>query len=227
MIPRFRKAVKYTAATNVIFDGNSLFQTGAPFTPELVMALPPFAGSGVTYANVAVASQTWRVMNGLDGGSTTDVDGAFDASKQNVLVLWEHTNAICNAGRSVAQTFSDMVAYIAARRVVNPAVRILVIGAIPRQGFSGSANYSTVMQVNVALQQIDEMVRDARRTLDIGFVSLRQPGSPFALTGFAESDFSGSGALWSEGTGARVHLSASGQAIVAPLIATAMQRLTY
>lgn len=219
-----RRAVKYTASTHIVWDGNSLFQTGIPLTPNRVMALAPLAGSGVTWANVAIAGQTWQNMT----ATATDVDGAFSSTRQNVLVLWEHTNAICNAGRTVEQCYTDMVAYITARRLVVPDLRILVLQTLPRQEFTPSIAYSTVMQINVALQQIDKLVQDNRHALDIAVCPMRGPGSPFALTGYAEEDFAAIGSLYSETTpGMRVHLGPAGQDVAQKYILAALQRLTY
>lgn len=224
MIPLFRKAMKYNGNAHIVFDGNSLF-TGSPSVPDLAVASAPVSGSGTTSANVAIAGQTWRMMNGQDGGSTTDVNGAFSASRQNVLVLWEHTNAICNVGSTANQCYQDMLDYIAARRAVSPGCPILVLGTIPRQGFTLTAAYSNVKQINAALQQVDLLVQQNAAAIGVEFMSLRQPGSVFNFSGFDEADFAASGDIWVEGVGARVHLNNSGKALVAERVVLGLQRL--
>lgn len=229
MMSRFRKAIRYNAQTNVVWDGNSLF-TYTPSVPTLTMASSPISGAGA-WSSVAIAGQTWRQMAGQDSGSSADVDAALQAGqasgRQNVLVLWEHTNAICNAGRTVQQTYADMLAYIDGRRAVDPGVRILVLGTIPRQGFTVTSAYSTVQDVNVALQQVDLLVQTNAAALDIGFLSLRQPGSPLSLSAFDEVDFVASGDIWIEGAGARIHLNTAGRSLIAPRVVTGLQRLVY
>ena len=127
-----------TANTTVTCDGNSItagiVHTSGPaaYYPAQLSNLSPIKGQ-FTAANFGGSGQTTRQMNGLDGGSASDVDGAYVAGKKNILIAWEGTNSIdpVAAGRNGIQAAQDMADYVAARIAIHPGWIILVMTTLP------------------------------------------------------------------------------------------------
>lgn len=208
-----RGLAKPSSDMNVVFDGNSLvFGIGATVgtLATRTMANAPMAGSGASSSNVAISSQTWRSMNGLDGGSTADVDGAWQADKYNVLVAWESTNTI-NGGRSPAQCLQDCADYIAARQAVHPW-RVVLLTTIPRYTFEDADLQSWNVLIKKTYRQIGaDVLVDAR----VGRLN---------FDGTTAAGFQATQDLWNE-VSAWIHLNDSGYQMVSEWITAGLRRL--
>lgn len=221
--------LKFTSAVNLVFDGNSLFfgegATASQFrVPDQVMALAPVAGSGATRTGSGnpVSGQTWRQMNGLDGGSTADVDGAWSAGKTNILIIWETTNSVYNGGRTGLQAAQDCADYIAARKALNPW-KVVLLTTIPREQGSNQTDRDAK---NAQLAAADNFMRGNYRAMGADVLcDVRVAGSPFAFASYLPSDFTAAGDVWKAGESPRIHLNDSGYSVIAGLIGSSLRRV--
>lgn len=227
-----RRSSTFTNA-NVVLDGNSLF--AGSHMASGIGGVAPLAGSGVNPVSVAVSGQTWRHMNGLDAGVggittpvTTDVSGAFVAGKENILILWEDTNAIFNTGnpRTAEQTIQDQIAYIAARKAEQPTWKIILLTAIPRQ----DANKTLQASGNAALDTIRAWQKDNFRRIGVDqLVDTRYPGSPFDFANYNDATFTQADALYNAtevASNNRIHISFEvGRPFISGLVGKAIARL--
>lgn len=252
--------IKFNSTLNVVCDGNSLFagQGGGQNIPRVLAKTAPFSATthpisqsydatqlvnttnyvkwqtdkSVTVLNIAISGQTWRKMNGLDGYSAADVDGAWVAGKTNVLILWEGTNSI-SSGRTAAQAIQDATDYITARQAaVNAAYPgkrwiILVGTCLPRQ--NSGTDQTLVDTLNATIDSYNALLRAQYKTMGAhGLFDVRQEGSPFnwympdgvtpdyRIATF-EANCTGTSSLW-QGTdfgwpseaGAHTHLNSNG-----------------
>ena len=217
---------------NLVVDGDCLpagygASSASTAFPAQLAQLAPINGV-ISAVNVAVSGQTTRQMDGLDGGSATDVDGAFVAGKVNVLVVWgEPTNSICDAGRTAAQAFADLQSYIANRRATNKWSAIIIGTTLPRQSGNAYTNsQADIDTMNGLLASFNTMLLANHRSLGADAVfDVRQSGSPFAFADYSATSFAANNNLWNEGAGSRVYLTDAGYAIIAGYAATQMRRL--
>jgi hypothetical protein len=210
--------LKPSASVKVVFDGNSLVQgIGATSTP-LPVAFASLVPGVASVSNFGGSGQTWRQMNGLDGGSAADVDGAFDATKTNVLFAWETTNSVCNVGRSAVQAIQDATDYIAARRALHPGWKIILVTSIPRQ--VGLALNQTMATVDATfLANYRAMGADA-------VVDVRRPGSYFNFADYSDATFANDpSGYWFEAAGGRTHLRDPAYQLIAGWCREAFKRL--
>lgn len=210
-----RAAHRPSSNTNIVFDGNSLvFGQGALVSnmPTRVMATAPFVGSGAAMANVGISGQSWRMMNGLDTGSVSDVDGAWVSGKFNILVAWEATNSIAYYGRTVSECVQDCVDYIAARKAVHPW-RVVLLTTIPRNNALDSSlrAWDALAKANYRAWGADVLI-DVRREL-------------LNFSGENDASFSSTQPLWSEGAAPWVHLTDAGYQMVANWVAEGLRRV--
>lgn len=220
------RRLKYSSAVNIVFDGNSLvYGTGTSGTlgdttgksfPAQAVALSPVFGSGATSSNKGIGGQTWADM----AATPADVDGAWIAGKTNILVLYEGTNSIGN-GLTGLQSASDASAYISARLSLH-AWKILLMTTIPRE-------YTTEPQRTNTNNEIEAQNNYFRNNwLAMGvtrLVETRGTGSPFALSNYNQASWDATAALWSDGVGARTHLTDAGAAVLAQFVAGDLARI--
>jgi hypothetical protein len=213
------RRLKMSSTVNIVWDGNSLVAgAGADNTTRCsaqVANLPPVAGSGAATANIGVSGQTWRQMNGLDSGLTTDVESAWISGKKNVLICWETRNSIFT-GRTWQQAVQDGIDYIAARRLSKVWHSVILINCLPSYALDGKAE---------ALDSANAYMAANFRAMGADIlIDVQTPGSPFRFTGNSMLPFQLTQSLWAE-TSNWTHLNAAGYAIVAGLVAGALRRL--
>jgi len=206
--------LKWDSSTNVVVDGNSITVYGFPL---LLYGQEPVSTSGASTHECGVGGQTWRNMDGLDGGSSADVDAAYVAGKRNVLVAWETTNQA--AGGGTAQSIADSCAqYIANRRALHPDWIVMVLTSLPR--------YSTG---NPALTQrlidVDDIMRRAWRSMGIDYLfDTRRMVPTLGFSGFSAADFQATQSYWNE-TSDWLHPTMDGHALITRQVASALRAL--
>jgi lysophospholipase L1-like esterase len=217
--------IKIGANLNLVCDGNSLTagagdSTAYPWPSGLQEQYPEFATS--TIRNVAVSGHTTQQMMS-HGADAYWVDG-----KVNVLVAWEGTNSICNAGRAAAQAIQDMSDYVAARRAAHPGWIILGGTVLPRQTDLGQAQ--TTSQ-NAVIDAYNDLLRAQCRSMGMkALFDVRRSGSNFNLPDYNNATFeaalSAYGLLASNEVGNHIHLSGAGYAyLMSNFIVPALKRL--
>lgn len=225
-----RPTLRYSSSVNIVFDGNSLvYGDGATVPlPQVVAGRAPISGSGAAMTNLGIDGQTWRQMDGLDGGSSADVDGAYAPGKTNILIAWETTNAVCNTHRSATETIGDLTSYIANRKAVHPDWHIVLMTTLPRQaGSQLGTDQASIDTANATLNAVDDHLRAHYRALGAqALVDVRAPGSPFRFTSYTPADFDATATYWSEASGSRIHLNDTGYLLVASMIALTLRRLS-
>lgn len=224
-----RQTFRPSSAHNLVFDGNSLVLGVGASTPlpGALMADRFLAGSGAAMVNLGVGGQTWRQMDGFDGGSASDVDGAYVAGKANVLLAWETTNSVFNAARTAQQTIADAGSYLARRLAAHPDWTIVLLTSLPRQtGPALGSGQAPIDAANAVLAAVDDAFRANYRAMGAqALVDVRAPGSPFALSAYAPADFEAATPYWAEGPGARVHLNDAGYGLVARMVVRTLRRI--
>lgn len=227
----FKRLTYSASAVAATIDGNSLVAGSLASGPSFylsaqVAALAPISGQ-FSITNRGIGSQTIRQMNGLDGGSATDVDGSYVAGKTNILIVWEGTNSIQSAGRTGLQAASDMADYCSARLAANPW-RIIILTALPRYE-SGAALGRTINQVNAEIDTFNAAVRSQWRSMGaVGYCDVRPSGGPFDLPDYTLASFERAQTigLWgADAGGNHVHLNDAGFAYVAQQLALALKRV--
>jgi len=165
-------------------------------------------------------------MNGLDGGSSADVDAAFVNGKYNLLFAWETTNAVFNTGRTAAQVIQDANDYIAARLAAHPTLKIIMLRTLPRQVGPVVTDLASRIERNQTNDAVDAYFAANYRACGLSaFVDIRRSGSPWAFTDYTDASFAANDSLWYEAAGGRVHLVNAGYAIVAGWCAEIIRRL--
>lgn len=224
--------LKYSAAgTTVTCDGNSItagiVHTSGPsaYYPAQLSALAPVSGQ-FTCANLGVSGQTTRMMNGLDGGSTSDVDGAFVAGKKNVLIAWEGTNSVDTTARTAAQIAQDLADYVAARLALHPEWIIILPTILPF--IRGTDSQAVTDEKNSRVDATNALIRTNYRTWGAkALVELRV--APFVLPDYTLASFETPAllALWAadEAAGTHIHLRDAGMAFLANACAGVLKRL--
>lgn len=176
---------------------------------------------GVTFRNLGISGQTTQSMI----NNATDVENAYVDGEKNILVLWEGTNSICNAGDTAAQAIQAMTTYIAARRASKQWAFILLLTCLPRQ----RSTQADTLAKNAALDSYNATVLSSYK--DMGathVVDVRQVGSPFNMPDYnlqTFEDMAASTGLWAANeVGAHVHLDA-GYGVIAQMVAAELRRL--
>jgi len=223
--------VSLYATHNIVFDGNSLVagtgSTGGKTLPVQTAKLRPVNGT-LTLTNLGIGGQTLRMMNGLDTGSSADVDAAWVSGRVNVLVVWEATNSITVTTRTAAQSLQDLADYIAARQAVHTWDKVVVIGTIPR--YQTGTSWASVDDINAQLDSFNASLVASPATYGAtAYVDVRPVGGPFALPDYALATFERTETLplWAttDTVGWRIHLSDAGYAYVAGLVAPKLQQV--
>jgi hypothetical protein len=171
----------------VTFDGNSIMNgahASGYWLPHVVAArIAPMNGAQ-SVVNVAIGGHSYRMMNGLDGGSTADVDGAFDAAKYNILSIWDGTNSV-GSGRTGQQAADDLFDYINARKASRAWAAIVVTDTVPRYEPAvstawGGTNQAAVDEYNRQLVLHNQILANNWKDMGITrLVQMRTNGSPF------------------------------------------------
>jgi hypothetical protein len=193
--------------------------TSVGFLPApTVLGISPLkyqSSKSIVVTNLGINGQTWRQMNGLDGGSSSDVDGAFDATKVNILIAWEWTNAICNTHRTVAQVVQDATDYVAARRAANPWAKIFTGTALPRM--NSSTDQTLVDSDNALLDQCNAYLLANFKAMGFdGVFDVRQSGSYYAMSNYLIQTFNdmatATNTYWAsnDSTGQHIHQNSNG-----------------
>jgi lysophospholipase L1-like esterase len=213
-----------SAGSNVVVDGNSLVygqgSTGGNNMPAQLAAMSPLSGN-VAVTNLGISGQNLSQMR----TNCADVDAAYVAGKQNVLVVWEGTNSL-NYGGSVAQAYSDTSLYCAERLALNPWI-IVLMTTLPR--YNQGATQSATDDYNAKLASYNAQILAGYKSMRAkAIVDVRQTGSPFAFSDyqFATFDQPATSGLWAAGeTLQRIHLSNAGYGVIAQMVANVLKRL--
>ena len=220
MIPLISSSrLKIGSGTNIVWDGNSLF-VGVPGAngngiPAKAEEMAPILGSGATSTNLGVGGQTWRKMDGLDGGDASDVDGAYDdEADSNILILLESTNAAW-AGRSGAQMIDDATTYIGNRRQAHAWTGVVLITPPPRLGDATQCG---------RLADFVDLARENYRAMGVDvLVDVRAyAGGLLDFLGTDVSQFNASSEYWHTD---HVHFNETGADLVAEMVAHGLRRL--
>lgn len=225
-----------TSGPNLIADGNSLTfgvgSTAGNTWPDKLLTVSPFSSNGAVVSNNGVNGQTWRMMNGLDGGATDDVDACYVTGRTNILICWEATNA-CWAmlgGRTAAQVVQDATDYIAARKAAattaGVTLKVVLVGTIPREAGGGVTTDADRIALSAILDAADATMAITWAAMGAdAYVDPRQAGSPFEWRSYAKANFDATASLWNESYPDRIHLTNAGYAVIAGLIAPAVASL--
>jgi hypothetical protein len=225
---------QYSSAVKVIVDGNSLVVNMASDNGGGSLANLVPMNQGVVLAWRGVNGQTWRMMNGLDGGSATDVDSAFDPTKTNILFALEGTNSISNTSVAGAPGSAEYVwascrDYCLARRAANPELRIILMTTTP--ALQPGDNTAQRNQRNANIDAYNALMRNGFRDAGaVGYTDIRYKGGPFDYPDYEPATFETSNTplvLWSttDNAGQHIHLSTLGGRVNMRLMANALKRL--
>lgn len=226
-----RPLLQYSGAlTAVCIDGNSIpagsYPTsGSGWGTSVLGALAPLNGA-VAVANVAISGQTFANMT----STHSDVDGAFVGGKTNVLIVWEVINAVY-FGRTGAQAFSDLAAYIAAVKAVHPWKIVCVTGTYRYQDPTSSG--FTLANLNANIDACNALIVSSGRSIGVDAVAdIRQAGSPFNLAdSTVQANYIGAGVYNTTTDGSDshgpiiVHHNDTGFAYTSGVIAAALRRV--
>jgi hypothetical protein len=187
---------------------------------------------GCLLTNLGISGQTWRKMDGLDGYSSADVDGAFVAGSYNILWAWEGTNSIVAGGRTGMQAISDATTYIANRRAAHPWNKI-VGGTVPPR-MDSTTDQPTVDNFNQQIDIYNAYLLANYKSMGFDAVfDVRQAGSPFNLPDYQIATFNANAAqpnspYWSaDANGLHIHLSNAGNDyVIRQCLAPLIRRLT-
>lgn len=217
--------------TKIVGDGNSMMiGTGLPSPAGqnvLAQAVAFMPLSSAAYANLAIGGQTARQMNGLDGGSASDISAAYDETKAlNILVLREGTNSLSSAGGSHtgengARHLAD---YCIARKSERPwKIIVLATPPIARSYW----DQATQNDYNARVDAYNAWWRQNFGDAGVSrFVDTRVSGAIFGPENFPDyttARFTALGDVWEPSDPAVwVHLNAAGYAIEAAAVRQAL-----
>ena len=197
-------------------DGNSLLAVSV--SPEVLPDLAAMApiNDRLVITNVARAGQTFRQMI----ATATDIDGAWEEGKTNILIVGEATNSIFNPpGRTGAQTIADCIEYINARLALHPW-EIIILGTIPRNSYLDPVK--TAAQGELDMLEFNAYMKANWAALGVaGYVDMRQAGGPFTFTDTENNN------RYATYYTDRTHLNPAGQLIYARFIAEILAPLRF
>lgn len=113
---------------------------GGTTLPAHVLALLSSAPSSSTV--VAASGET---LADIATEASSEVDSLFDPDQRSILVLWAGTNDIF-FGASGATTYGRLVTYCEARKAAHPAWKIVVLTCLPRSQDGTPVGYETARQ---------------------------------------------------------------------------------
>jgi hypothetical protein len=180
VIAQLASTVKFVwdSGTKLSVDGNSYsVGTGSEASRSITawLALQDNM-TAVNYANVGIGGQTLAAMT----SAATDIDGAFDGTKRNVLLLLgEPRNYIFNNVGNESAAYTAMKAYIAARKAAHAWSKIVLCTTFPSYQITASVINATA---NDRMLAYDALIKAPSALADLGVdkvVDLRIPGTPF------------------------------------------------
>lgn len=219
-------------------DGNSIMagthdgpDSVGGFTGYLYRSVHPFNLIG-EYTNVAIGGQ--NIDNMI--ASAVDVDGAYDPSKQCVLVVMEGTNK-ANTPASPQENFTRTMEYIAARRAAHNWA--CIVCAPPPVWIGDTLGQGYTDDYNAKLFAYNDLLRHGWHQEADAFIDLRCPGSPYdqaRYPNYLRSTFfdttvingiSNNASFTNEGGAEhiRIHMSAAGIIALAPIVAKQLYQL--
>lgn len=205
-----------TSTVHVHIDSNSIPASWVYPPIEDVDELDVLiAHTGITITNSSVTGQAWTAMT----SSATDVDGAYDGAKTNVLVIGETTNSVFNDGRTAAQTIGDFQAYLAGRLAAHPWQYVVMLGTLPRGGQSSDATN------NGRLLTVDDTIRADLPTYGLDAFVYYRDIADFSGTGNTQAGFMTSGTTCLETVAPFIHPINSARQLIANRIARDLQRI--
>jgi hypothetical protein len=225
-------AQTWPIATQTLTIAQATSATALANDPYLSRTCKWRSNKGVILYECGISGQTWRKMNGLDSGLTTDVDGGYVAGAFNILKAWEGTNAMYY-GRTWQQAVQDAADYIAARKSIHPWNKTVIGTCLPRMDLvNGQIDQNWIDSMNAAIDAYNAYVLAHYR--DMGFdavFDVRQAGSPFNLPNYLAQTFQDSAAatnsIWSNDASGHVHPSNYGNDyIVRQCMMPVIRRLT-
>jgi hypothetical protein len=173
---------KFTTATRVVVDGNSIYSTtgGSTIASLLSTKIQAQFGISATTYDKARSGASWLDM--IADGSRVDED--FVGGARNILVCGETANATNTGGftslvRSGAQAWADCKAYVAARLDATPNLKVILCGTTP-------SNLGSTWNERVA--EFESLAKENHRQSGIhAYVDFRTSASPaFNHTGDIE-----------------------------------------
>ncbi len=211
---------------NIIVDGNSLSTsagTGIAW-PAKMDAIHPFDANSATITNIAVSGQNTRNML---ADAASQVDGAFDESKVNVVIAWEIRNDIV-AGQTIQQALDSFEQYCSERREAGFYVVVLTLTPSWRDdyGVGGEVGYNQLeadrLAVNDSLRKYHKNYSDL--LIDIGdHPQLGQTGAN-EPDGWQFSDGRmGPTTLYHDGT----HFTDAGKDLIAAMVRGKLLGMSY
>ncbi len=226
-----RPVVKYDSTVKVVVDGNSLVVQMSSDSGGGALAKIPPCSNVVPVTFIGINGQTYRSMNGLDGGSTADVDGAFDAAKTNILFVLEGSNSITPTAGTGLTAWQACKDYCQARLTAHPAWKIILMTTTPH--LDGAYSTSQRNAVNANIDQHNALIRNNFRDAGaVSFTDIRYAGGPcdypdYEVATFEMSNATSLGVLWSttDNPGQHLHLSTFGGRLNMQLMALALKRL--
>jgi lysophospholipase L1-like esterase len=217
------------AATNIVFDGNSLFANPMDVNGvysdnnrigEKMLALAPINGA-MTYKNIARGGATFKSM--VTGPSDiAEVTASFESGKQNLLFVLEGVNTALTARPdgsvcTAADIIQDCKDYLAAVKAGHQDWRIYIVLATPYKddtepsvGNAAIDGYNAYIRANYASMGIE------------GYVETRRPGGvlPYQPP-YTYGTFFPGGGYYAD----IVHLSAKGNDVIAGYMAETLMTI--
>lgn len=167
-----------TGAVRWVADGNSITagtqdgpESNGGVTGYLSRHLAPFVGH--SYRNVAIGGQTIDNMI----AAASDVDGAFDPTKINVLFVQEGTNQ-ANTSTTPAANCQKVLDYCAARRAARPW-GCIVVATAPPVYLGDNKTQAENDDYNARLDEFNRLLRKRWHEAAGAFVETRCAGGPF------------------------------------------------
>ncbi len=211
---------------NIIVDGNSLSTsagTGIAW-PAKMDAIHPFDANSATITNIAVSGQNTRNML---ADAASQVDGAFDESKVNVVIAWEIRNDIV-AGQTIQQALDSFQQYCSERREAGFYVVVLTLTPSWRDdyGVGGEAGYNQLeadrLAVNDSLRKYYKNYADL--LIDIGDHPLLGQTGDNEPSGWQFSDGRmGANTYYHDGT----HFTDAGKDLIAAMVRGKLLGMSY
>lgn len=219
-VPRLR----YSSGVKIVCDGNSLthsFNTGTPY-PTLLKPLAPLSNA-VTIVNSGASGQNTTSM--IDNAS--DIEVQYDATKTNILIVWEGTNQMGVPAQTAALAAAEMKRYIGLRLEAHPDRMIMLLTTAPRQNGGTEAVHAAL---NARFDEYNDILRANYRAWGVKvLVDVRAPGSPWAFFSYTRADFDASQAntgVWAANeVNTYTHFSTAGYTAIANMVAAGLRRM--
>lgn len=149
-------AKRAICAGNSLVVGQSLDSTAVPFPTTLATILGP----GYEVLDTGIGGQTGaQILSGF----TAQIGSHYDASKSNILILWEGTNDLY-FGATASQASANLVAISQAWKAIDPSNKTYVLTVLPRGNFPGTSTIpgapaAQVTAFETARQALNALIR--------------------------------------------------------------------